>query len=81
MKLGLFLVLGGEAMLIQSTPIAVWFACFAIANILYIRLHEEPRLEARFGARYRDYCERVPRWWPKLRSSDAIEGQANDDYA
>jgi protein-S-isoprenylcysteine O-methyltransferase Ste14 len=73
MKTGLFLVLAGEALFAQSPALAVWFACFALANIVYIRLHEEPRLEARFGERYRDYCERVPRWWPRLRSDRSPE--------
>lgn len=66
MKGGLFLVLAGEALAAQSRALAVWLACFALVNVLYIRLHEEPGLAARFGARYRDYCQRVPRWWPKL---------------
>lgn len=66
MKGGLFLILAGEALVTQSAPLAAWFACFSLVNAVYIRLHEEPRLDARFGARYRDYRTRVPRWWPKL---------------
>jgi protein-S-isoprenylcysteine O-methyltransferase Ste14 len=68
MKGGLFLVLAGEALVTQSTAVAVWLACFVVVNVVYIRLHEEPGLERRFGERYRDYCARVPRWWPSLRS-------------
>ena len=68
MKGGLLLVLAGEALLTRSPPLAAWFACFALANVVYLRVHEEPGLEARFGDRYRDYCARVPRWWPRLRS-------------
>jgi protein-S-isoprenylcysteine O-methyltransferase Ste14 len=68
LKGGLFFVLLGEALLAQSLPLAAWFAFFALANVVYIRLHEEPGLEARFGDRYRDYRARVPRWWPRLRS-------------
>lgn len=68
MKAGLFLVLAGETLLTHSAALAAWFVCFAIVNIVYIRLHEERGLEARFGARYCDYCARVPRWWPNLRS-------------
>ena len=64
MKAGLFLVLGGEALLTQSVALAAWFACFTLVNVAYIRLHEEPKLAKRFGARYGDYCARVPRWWP-----------------
>jgi protein-S-isoprenylcysteine O-methyltransferase Ste14 len=68
MKAGLFLVLAGEAVLTASPAVALWLAVFAIVNIVYIRLHEEPGLERRFGERYRDYCARVPRWWPTLRA-------------
>ena len=64
MKAGLFLVLAGEALVTQSAALAAWFAGFALVNVLYIRLHEEPKLAKRFGALYRDYCARVPRWWP-----------------
>lgn len=64
MKAGLFVVLAGEALLLQSLPIAVWLATFALVNVVYIRLSEEPGLRARFGCAYVDYCERVPRWIP-----------------
>jgi protein-S-isoprenylcysteine O-methyltransferase Ste14 len=78
LKAGLLLILAGETLATQSRALAVWFACFALVNVLYIRLHEEPGLAARFGARYREYCERVPRWWPKLptRSERGAEGTA-----
>jgi protein-S-isoprenylcysteine O-methyltransferase Ste14 len=68
MKGGLFLILAGEALLTKTAAVALWFACFVLANVVYIRLHEEPGLAARFGDRYRAYCARVPRWWPRLRS-------------
>jgi protein-S-isoprenylcysteine O-methyltransferase Ste14 len=68
MKAGLFLVLAGEALATRSVVLTAWFACFAIVNVAYIRLHEEPGLAKRFGVRYRSYCERVPRWWPALRA-------------
>jgi protein-S-isoprenylcysteine O-methyltransferase Ste14 len=68
MKAGLFLVLAGEALATRSVALTAWFGCFAIVNVVYIRLHEEPGLAKRFGARYRDYCERVSRWWPALRA-------------
>jgi protein-S-isoprenylcysteine O-methyltransferase Ste14 len=68
MKAGLFLVLAGEALLTASPAIAIWLAVFAIANVVYIRVHEEPGLERRFGEQYRRYCARVPRWWPTPRA-------------
>jgi protein-S-isoprenylcysteine O-methyltransferase Ste14 len=36
---------------------------------------EEPELRRRFGAKYEDYCERVPRWLPVARP--AVEGRHN----
>jgi protein-S-isoprenylcysteine O-methyltransferase Ste14 len=68
MKGGLFLVLLGETLLLRSPALAAWLACFAIVNVVYIRVAEEPGLLGRFGASYRDYCARVPRWWPSLRT-------------
>jgi protein-S-isoprenylcysteine O-methyltransferase Ste14 len=68
MKGGLFLVLLGETLILRSAALAVWLACFASVNIVYIRVSEEPGLLARFGPPYRDYCARVPRWWPSLRA-------------
>jgi len=68
MKAGLFFVLAGEALATQSIALTVWFASFAIVNVVYIRLHEEPGLAKRFGDSYREYTERVPRWWPALHS-------------
>jgi protein-S-isoprenylcysteine O-methyltransferase Ste14 len=66
MKAGLFLILAGEALWLRSSALAWWFACFVVVNVVYIRLHEEPGLRARFGEQYRRYCARVPRWWPVL---------------
>jgi protein-S-isoprenylcysteine O-methyltransferase Ste14 len=66
MKAGLFLVLAGEALATQSAALTAWLGCFALVNVIYIRLHEERGLAQRFGACYRDYCARVPRWWPAL---------------
>lgn len=68
MKGGLFLVLAGEAAVMRSPVLAAWLVCFALVNIVYIQLHEEPGLLARFGDRYRDYCARVPRWRPTARA-------------
>lgn len=66
MKTGLFVLLAGEALATGAAVLAAWFLCFVIANVLYIRLHEEPGLARRFAQPYRDYCARVPRWLPKL---------------
>lgn len=66
MKLGLFLILLAEALLLQSGAIAIWFSAFATVNVLYIRWSEEPGLVKRFGAEYLQYRRDVPAWIPWL---------------
>jgi protein-S-isoprenylcysteine O-methyltransferase Ste14 len=62
---GVFCVLLGEAVLLGSTAILGWFACFAILNMTFIPLAEEPDLLRRFGEDYRVYRQNVPRWIPR----------------
>jgi protein-S-isoprenylcysteine O-methyltransferase Ste14 len=75
MKAGLFLVLLAEAVLLRSPPLLVWFGVFAAANVVYIRVSEEPALRERFGSAYERYCESVPRWLPHPRSVLARRGR------
>ena len=48
-------------------------AMFLILPILILAIHlftvfiEEPNLKKRFGEKYMNYCEKVPRWFPRLR--------------
>ena len=65
MILGVFLLLLGEAVLLRSIPLFVWFAFFVIGNFLYIPLIEEKGLERRFGTTYLQYKKSVPRWFPR----------------
>lgn len=65
MILGVFLLLLGEAVLLCSIPLFVWFAVFVIGNSLYIPLIEEKGLERRFGTAYSQYKKNVPRWFPR----------------
>jgi len=66
MKLGLFLMLIGECVLLRSQAVAIWTVCFIAVNVIYIRVSEEPGLRKRFGAAYANYCRRVPRWIGRL---------------
>jgi protein-S-isoprenylcysteine O-methyltransferase Ste14 len=67
---GVAFVLAGEALVFQSTPIAVALALFVAVNAVYLPLVEEPRLIARFGSDYERYRQHVPRWLPRLRGWD-----------
>jgi protein-S-isoprenylcysteine O-methyltransferase Ste14 len=62
---GVGLLLLGEAAILGSTPILVELGLFALANLVYIPLLEEPDLAARFGADYEEYRRAVPRWIPR----------------
>jgi protein-S-isoprenylcysteine O-methyltransferase Ste14 len=62
---GVGLLLLGEAAILGSTAILVEFGLFALANLTYIPLIEEPDLLARFGGEYEDYRRAVPRWIPR----------------
>jgi protein-S-isoprenylcysteine O-methyltransferase Ste14 len=67
---GVIYVLVGEACILRSRPIAEWAALFALINLIYIPLIEEPMLAARFGESYRRYVASVPRFVPwKARSA------------
>lgn len=65
---GVALVLFGESLLLRSPAHLLWAVTFFGVNALYIPLLEEPLLERRFGADYREYCRNVPRLLPRLRA-------------
>ena len=64
---GVVFVLFGEALLLASRAHVVWALAVLALNLVYIPLLEEPGLEHRFGAAYREYCRHVPRVVPRLR--------------
>lgn len=55
----------GEALYFNSWGILLLVVIgMPLAHYQVTRI-EEPRLQARFGQSYLDYCERVPRWIPR----------------
>jgi protein-S-isoprenylcysteine O-methyltransferase Ste14 len=64
---GVVLVLVGESCLLRSMAVAGWTLMVIVVNMIYIPLVEEPMLEDRFGASYKDYLKAVPRFVPRLR--------------
>ena len=55
---GLFF--GSGLVLAYATALFIVFHTF-------VRLYEEPTLRRQFGSEYDAYCQRVPRWIPRLR--------------
>lgn len=62
---GVFCILLGEALLLGSFPLLLWFLFFVSVNLAYTPLIEEPELLNRFGESFGSYRENVPRWLPR----------------
>jgi protein-S-isoprenylcysteine O-methyltransferase Ste14 len=65
MYLGILTLLLGQVILFSSKTLAEYLACVAIGINLFVLLHEEPTLRARYGAQYTEFCRNVPRWIPR----------------
>jgi len=63
---GVFFMLAGEFLILNSIYIAGWLLLFVILKNIYLHFHEEPELEQRFGDSYRRYRDNVPMWFPRL---------------
>ncbi len=62
-------VMLGEASVLHSVALAeLALAFFAGVNV-FVLLYEEPALRRKFGAEYEEYCRRVPRWLPRIKSA------------
>ena len=77
MIIGVLIVLLGESLMLLSWKILLWMILFFLINQFWFLLFEEPSLEKRFGAEYRDYKKRVPRWVPNLQPD---KPQANRSF-
>jgi protein-S-isoprenylcysteine O-methyltransferase Ste14 len=64
---GVLLIIVGESLVFRSIPLAEWAAAFAVINMIYIPLLEEPQLKSRFGEEYQQYKRNVRRLVPRLR--------------
>jgi protein-S-isoprenylcysteine O-methyltransferase Ste14 len=64
--LGVVLILLGEPLWFGSLPLLAYALLYWTWLNAYVAFKEEPRLHARFGSAYADYCRRVPRWLPRL---------------
>jgi protein-S-isoprenylcysteine O-methyltransferase Ste14 len=62
--LGLWFVVCGEALWMQSAVLALYAVIGMILANLYVTTIEEPHLGHRFGVDYQAYRAAVPRWFP-----------------
>jgi protein-S-isoprenylcysteine O-methyltransferase Ste14 len=68
MYLSVTMILLGEAVLMQSRDLAIYWIIWFVAANLFVIGCEEPMLRQRFGDAYDDYTRQVGRWVPRLRS-------------
>ncbi len=66
MMWGVGSLLAGSALWLGS--VGLWFglAMLVLFLSLFVPYYEERDMERRFGEEYREYCQRVPRWLPRL---------------
>jgi protein-S-isoprenylcysteine O-methyltransferase Ste14 len=63
---GVFACMFGLGFLLHSVSmVSVWTPVFVVVNVIELKLVEEPELERRFGASYREYRRRVPMFIPR----------------
>ena len=68
MLTGVFAFLFGLGFFLHSVSMVfVWTPVFVIANVIELKLVEEPELERRFGTSYIEYRRRVPMFVPRVR--------------
>jgi protein-S-isoprenylcysteine O-methyltransferase Ste14 len=67
---GVLCILLGEAALLGSVALLLWFAAVLAVNAVYMPLVEEPGLVRRFGEDYETYRAHVRRWVPSPRPWD-----------
>ena len=69
MYLAVTLIVLGEALLLRSGGLLLYWAIwFALVNLL-VRVYEEPGLRRRFGASWDRYASSVGRWIPRLHAA------------
>ncbi|NIS83069.1 MAG: hypothetical protein GTO14_23355 [Anaerolineales bacterium] len=61
----------GLAFLTGSPTMLIYALLFMILIDRFVRLVEEPATKRRLGEEYVQYCERVPRWIPRLRKRNS----------
>jgi protein-S-isoprenylcysteine O-methyltransferase Ste14 len=65
-------VIIGQGLILVNTRLLAYAALVWLAFHLFVVAYEEPTLQASFGPEYRSFCNRVPRWIPRLRPTASI---------
>jgi protein-S-isoprenylcysteine O-methyltransferase Ste14 len=68
MYLAVASLIAGQALLLGRYGLLIYAAALLATFVGFVRLYEEPALEADHGDEYRAYRHAVPGWWPRLRA-------------
>jgi protein-S-isoprenylcysteine O-methyltransferase Ste14 len=63
----------GEALLVGSTALVIYWAVWFTAAHVFVIAYEEPNLRRRFGPEYDHYAAAVRRWIPRCRPYEPLE--------
>lgn len=66
MYVGVGTILCGHLLWFPTGWLLAYTGAILLAFHLFVVLYEEPVLTRQFGDQYRQYCQRVPRWIPKV---------------
>lgn len=78
MYVGVLLLIGGQAVRYRSLHVCWWTLVCWLGFHRRIIEFEEPHLQEKHGETYEAYCERVPRWLPRLTPPDDVVPEAGD---
>jgi protein-S-isoprenylcysteine O-methyltransferase Ste14 len=68
MYVGVLLIVLGEAILLESTQLAIYGIILWLIFHTFVVFYEEPTLRRKFGAEYETYLRSVGRWIPKMNT-------------
>lgn len=66
MYIAVLLCIGGQALLYRSTYVLWYGIVLWLVSHTWIIEYEEPHLTEKYGKEYEQYCDRVPRWIPRI---------------
>ncbi|HEU5313646.1 MAG TPA: isoprenylcysteine carboxylmethyltransferase family protein [Candidatus Udaeobacter sp.] len=74
MYLSVTMIILGEALVVHSVALAVYWAVWFVCANLFVIVYEEPALRQRFGESYDEYTQKVGRWIPRFRRDKRVTG-------
>lgn len=63
---GVLIILVGWAVMFQIVSLLIHLTCVALSFQIFIIVYEERHLQTVFGDQYKNYFNKVDRWFPKL---------------